>query len=115
MSCLVSNMSQEVQEIFQDLVGDTSVSIGAVEKRVSVAVHTWCQSLSEAILSERPGSTEASPVSVRCPSCRGESRRFRSRVLRFTTLCGVLGLPRWVYKCKCVHIHVPWAVQQRLR
>ena len=65
MSCIVAEISQEVQEIFQALAGDASVSIGDVEKRVSVAV-LWGQRLSEAILSETSGSAE-SPVSVRCP------------------------------------------------
>ena len=50
MSCIVADISQEVQEIFQDLVGDASVCIGDVEKRVSVAVNAWGQRLSEAIL-----------------------------------------------------------------
>ena len=115
MSCIVAEISQEVQEIFQDLTGDASVSIGDVEKRVSVAVNAWGQRLSEAILSETSGSAEASPVSVRCPSCQGESRRFRRRVRSFTTLCGVLRLPRWEYKCHCGHIHVPWEAKQLLK
>ena len=115
MSCIVADISQEVQEIFQDLVGDASVCIGDVEKRVSVAVNAWGQRLSEAILSETSGSAEASPVSVRCPSCQGESRRFRRRARSFRSICGVLRLPRWEYKCQCGHIHVPWEAKQLLK
>ena len=38
MSCIVAEISQEVQEIFQDLTGDASVCIADVEKRVSVSI-----------------------------------------------------------------------------
>ena len=115
MSCIVADISQEVQEIFQDLTGDVSICLGDVEKRVSAAVNAWGQRLSEAILSETAGSAAASPVSVACPSCQGQSRRFRRRVRCFTTLCGVLRLPRWEYKCRCGHLHVPWEAKQRLK
>ena len=115
MSCIVSEIHQEVQEIFQDLTGDASVCISDVEKRVSVAVTAWGQRLSEAILSETAGSAVASAMSIACPSCQGQSRRFRRRARCFTTLCGVLRLPRWEYKCQCGHIHVPWEAKQLLK
>ena len=115
MSCIVSEIHQEVQEIFQDLTGDASVCISDVEKRVSVAVSAWGQRLSEAILSETSGSAVASPASVACPSCQGESRRYRRRGRCFTTVCGVLRLSRWEYKCQCGHIHVPWDAKQGLK
>lgn len=115
MSCIVAEIRQEVQEIFQDLVGDASVSIGDVERRVSTAIRSWGQRLSEAILSETSGSASASAVRVECPSCQGESRRFRRRVRSFISICGVLRLPRWEYKCACGHIHVPWEGKQRLK
>ena len=115
MSCIVAEIHQEVQEIFQDLTGDASVSLSDVEKRVSVAVDAWGQKLSEAIISETSGSAAASPVRVSCPSCQGQSRRFRRRVRCFTSLCGVLRLPRWEYKCQCGHIHVPWDAKQLLK
>ena len=115
MSCIVSEIHQEVQEIFQDLTGDASVCISDVEKRVSVAVSAWGQRLSEAILSETSGSAAASAMSVACPSCQGQSRRYRRRGRCFTTVCGVLRLPRWEYKCQCGHIHVPWDAKQGLK
>ncbi len=112
MSCIVAEISQEVQEIFQDLTGDASVCIGDVEKRVSVAVKAWGQRLSEAILSELVDSVAVSPLRVPCPSCQGQSRRFRRRERSFTSICGVLRLPRWAYKCQCGLIHVPWEAKQ---
>ena len=115
MSNIVAEINQEVQEIFQELTDTENVSIAAVEKRVSAAAGSWGQRLSEAILSETASSTEASPVSVRCPSCQGHSHRYRCRGRNFTTACGVVRLRRWEYKCKCGSIHVPWEVRQGLK
>ena len=80
MTNIVAEVSQEVQEIFQDLTGNASVSIADIEERVSAAVDSWGQRLSEAILSETASSTEASPASVSCPSCQGRSRRYGCRI-----------------------------------
>ena len=115
MSNIVAEISQELQEIFQDLTSDPSVSITTVEKQVSAAVNSWGQRLSEGILSETASATVVSPVSVACPSCQGRSHRHRRRARNFTTACGVLRLPRWEYKCKCGSIHVPWEVSQGLK
>ena len=115
MSCIVADISQEVQEIFQDLTGDASVSITDVERRVSSAVSSWGQRLSEAVLSQTAGAAETCPMTVSCPSCQKQSRRFRRRPRRFTTACGVLQVYRWEYKCRCGHIHVPWEADQLLK
>ena len=115
MTNIVTEVSQEVQEIFQDLTGDASVSIADIEERVSMAVDSWGQRLSEAILSETASSTEASSASVSCPSRQGRSRRYRCRGCNFTTACGVVRVRRWEYKCKCGVIHSPWEVRQELR
>ena len=58
MTNIVAEVSQEVQEIFQDLTGDASVSIADIEDRVSTVVDSWSQRLSESILSETASSTE---------------------------------------------------------
>ena len=115
MKAIVAEIQQEVPEIFQDLTGSDAVCIGDVEDRVSGAVRSWGHRLSEAILSETAGCQVASPDHLECPSCQGESRRLRQRVRSFTTLCGVLRLPRWEYKCKCGAIHVPWEAKQPLK
>ena len=95
MSNIVTEVNQEVQEIFQELTDIENVSIAAVEKQVSAAADSWRQRLSEAILSETASSTEGSPVSVACPSCQGHSHRHRCRGRNFTTVCGVLRVFRW--------------------
>ena len=115
MTNIVAEISKEVEDIFQDLTGDVSVSIADVEKRVSTAMGSWGQRLSEAILSETASSTVASPVSVSCPSCQGHSHRHRCRGRNFTTACGVVRVRRWEYKCKCGVIHTPWEARQGLK
>ena len=115
MTNIVAEIRQEVEDIFRDLTGDASISIADVEDRVSTAVDSWGQRLSEAILSETASSTEAWPASVSCASCEGESRRYRCRGRNFTTACGVVRVLRWEYKCKCGAIDTPWEVGQGLR
>ena len=115
MSNIVAEISEEMQEIFQGFTRAEDVSIDDVEERVSAAARSWAQRLSESILSETASSTEGSPVSVPCPSCQKHSHRYRCRARNFTTACGVLRLPRWEYKCKCGHIHVPWEVRQGMK
>ena len=115
MSNIVADISQEVQEIFQELTDAEGVSIAAVEKRVLAAVSSWGQRLSEAILSETASSTRVSPMCVSCPSCQGQSRRYRCRGRTFTTVCGVVRVFRWEYKCRDGHIHVPWDARQPVK
>ena len=114
MFAIVAEISQEMQEIFQELRDTEDVRVVTVENRLLAAVGSWGQRLSEAILSETASSTEASPVSVPCPSCQGHSHRHRCRGRNFTTACGVVRVSRWEYKCQCGHIHVPWESKQGL-
>lgn len=115
MSKIVAEISQEVQEIFQELTNTENVSIDTVEKRVLAAVGSWGQRLSEAILSEAASALEMSQAHSSCPSCQGENRRYRRRARTFTTACGVVRVSRCEYKCKCGKIDVPWERHQGLR
>jgi len=114
MLAIVSEISEEIQHICKTLTGDPSVSIGDVEEQVSVATASWGQRLSESILSENATAPEMAAKSVACRECEGRSRRYRQRRRSFTTVCGVLGVPRWEYKCRCGHIQVPWEAKQPL-
>ena len=77
MSKIVAKISEEVQALFQELTDAEAVSIGTVEARVSGAVGSWGQRLSEAVLSQTASSPAVSPVSVPCPSCQKHSHRYR--------------------------------------
>ena len=58
----------------------------------------------------RQSETVAFEVSeeVLCPECEGECRRYRRRCRRFLTLCGEIGVERWVYVCEQGHYQTPW-------
>ena len=115
MPSIVAKINEEVQKIFEDLTGDPSVLISDVEEQVSAALASWGQRLSEGILSELANAPDMTRKSVVCRECQGRSRRYRQRSRSFTTLCGVLRLPRWEYKCQCGAIHVPWEAKQHLK
>ena len=112
MSNIVAEIQQEMEDIFQELSDTEDVSVSTVEARVSKAADSWAQRLSESVLSETASCKETSPVSVACPSCQGHSHRYRCRARNFTTVCGVLRISRWEYKCRCGYIHVPWEAKQ---
>ena len=116
MNPIVADISQEMQDIFQTLTADASVLIADVEAQVSAALDAWGQRLLEAIISETADRPEASSRQLSCPSCQKQGlHRFRRRGRNFTTICGVVRLRRWEYKCQCGHIHVPWEGRQHLK
>lgn len=114
MSSIVSEISEEIQHICETLTGDASVSIGDVEEQVSAAAASWAARLSESILCENATAPEMAAKSVACQECSGRSRRYRQRCRSFTTVCGVVRVKRWEYKCGCGHIQVPWDAKQPL-
>ena len=116
MPSIVAKINEEVQKIFEDLTGDSSVSIADVEEQVSAAIASWGQRRpSDGILSEIANAPDMARKSVVCRECQGRSRRYRQRSRSFTTLCGIVRLPRWEYKCRCGHIQVPWDLRQPLK
>jgi hypothetical protein len=112
MSDIVAEIKEEMEVIFHDLSAIEDVSVSTVEARVSAAAASWTQRLSEAVLSEAASSEAVSPVRVPCPSCEGDSHRYRCRARTFTTVCGVVRVSRGSYQCQCGHIHVPWDSKQ---
>ena len=115
MSNIVAEIKAEMEVIFQELSAIEDVSVSTVEARVSAAAASWTQRLSEAVLSEAASSEAVSPVRVPCPSCEGDSHRYRCRARTFTTVCGVVRVSRGSYQCQCGHIHVPWDSKQGLK
>ena len=115
MSDIVAEIKAEMEVIFHDLSAIEDVSVSTVEARVSAAAASWTQRLSEAVLSEAASSEAVSPVRVPCPSCEGDSHRYRCRARTFTTVCGVVRVSRGSYQCQCGHIHVPWDSKQGLK
>ena len=111
---ILSIVNEEVKEIFSALVCDTSVCLETLEAEVLRATRELGQKVLEACVSQR-ASQVASERGV-CPACDGESRRYRKRQRYVETLCGVVRVSRWVYRCDaCDHYHVPWDSETGLK
>ena len=110
---ILSVVTQEVQEIFSEVVDDASVSIETLEASVVRACRELGRKVLEACLSE--SAAESSWVSVACSACSGEARRLRQRGCYIETLCGVVRVSRWVYRCACGVSVVPWQSREGLK
>jgi len=110
---ILSVVSQEVQEIFSEVATDTSVSVETLEASVHQACREVGRKVLEACFSER--AAESASKSVACHACGGEARRVRQRKCYIETLCGVVRVSRWVYRCVCGASAVPWDAQEGLK
>ena len=111
---ILSIINEEVKEIFSPLFSDASVSLETLEAEVLRASRELGQKVLEACVSQR--ARQEVSESVSCPVCAGESFRFRERKRYVETLCGVVRVSRWVYRCDaCRHYHVPWDSDEGLK
>ena len=111
---ILAVISEEVKEIFSSIVDDTSLPLEVLESEVRQASQELGRSVLEACLSQRASQVET--PSEACAVCQGELRRFRKRQRCVETLCGVVGVSRWVYRCEaCGHYHVPWDADEGLK
>ena len=111
---ILAIINQEVKEIFSDIVLDTSPPSEDLEREVLEATRELGRKVLEWCLSE--SANETSSVSITCPVCEEKLRRFRKRQRYVQTLCGVVSVSRWVYRCDaCDAYHVPWDSQVGLK
>ena len=110
---ILSVATEEVQEIFSQIVNDASVSVETLEALVVRACRELGRKVLETCLSER--AAESDSESVACPTCDGEARRLRRRGCYIETLCGVVRVYRWVYRCACGASVVPWQSREGLK
>ena len=111
---ILAVISEEVKEIFSSIVDDTSLPLETLESEVRQASQELGRKVLEARLSQRASQVDS--PSVACPVCQGELRRFRKRQRNVQTLCGVVRVSRWVYRCDvCEHSHVPWDADEGLK
>ncbi|MYG07353.1 ISKra4 family transposase [Candidatus Poribacteria bacterium] len=111
---ILAIIDQEVKEIFSQTDLDTSAPVGDLEREVLEVMRELGRKVLETCLSE--SAEDASSVSLTCSACEGELRRFRKRQRYVQTLCGVVGVSRWVYHCDaCAAYHVPWDSQVGLK
>ena len=110
---ILSVATQEVQEVFSQVANDATVSLETLEASVDQACRELGRKVLEACFSER--AAESDSVSVACQACGGEARRLRQRECYIETLCGVVRVSRWVYRCACGVSVVPWNSQEGLK
>ena len=104
---ILAIIDQEVKKIFSETILDTSGSVADLEREVLEVTRQLGRKVLETCLSE--SANDASSVSVSCSICQGELRRFRKRQRYVQTLCGVVGVSRWVYRCDACNVYdVPW-------
>ena len=111
---ILAIIDEKVKEIFSETVLDTSAPVADLEREVLELTRELGREVLETCLSE--SANDASSVSVSCSACEGKLRRFRKRQRHVQTLCGVVGVSRWVYRCDaCDVYHVPWDSQVGLK
>lgn len=111
---ILAILDEEVKEIFSSIVDDTSLSLEMLESEVSQASQELGRKVLEVCLCQRASQLDA--PSEACAVCQGELRRFRKRQRCVETLCGVVSVSRWVYRCDaCGHYHVPWDADEGLK
>ena len=110
---ILSVVPQEVQEIFSEVVNDASVSLETLEESVGRACRELGRKVLEACLSERAAACDSETVA--CPVCQGAARRLRKRGCYIETLCGVVRVSRWVYRCACGVSAIPWQSREGLK
>ena len=109
---ILSVISEGVKEIFSDVVADGSVSLAKLESEVLRASRELGRRALEACLSQRADAVEVCAGDTECAVCGGHLRRCQKRRRYVETLCGVVRVSRWEYRCAQGHSHIPWDVNE---
>ena len=108
---ILSVISESVKEIFSEVVDEGSVSLETLESEILRASRELGRRALGACLSQRADAIEVSDTS-KCEVCGGELRRWQKRRRYVETLCGVVRVSRWEYRCDEGHSHIPWDVDE---
>lgn len=106
---ILSVISEEVKELFSEVVDAESVSLETLESEVLEASREVGRRVLQACLSQRAAAVEACDGAT-CEVCGGGLRRHQRRQRYVETLCGVVRVRRWEYRCAAGHSHIPWDV-----
>lgn len=110
---ILAVISQEVKTIFSQVVNDVSASATTLEVEVLQASRELGRRVLEACLSQ--GASEVASQAPVCETCSGELCCFQKRQRYVETLCGVVRVRRWVYRCECGAYQVPWDAETGLQ
>ena len=104
---------EEFNDFAREMFSDPCIPLEEAEFRVFEASRSWGQKFLEMFISQMAGKSACEPVE--CPECEQVCRPWCKRARRITTVCGVICVERWVYRCASGHNHVPWETGQKLR
>lgn len=104
---------ETVNDFAEDIFSDPDIPLEEAETCILEASRSWGQKFLEMFVSKKAGEQAGEPV--RCPQCQQACRAWCKRERRVSTLCGVIRVERWVYRCGSCHNHVPWDADQKLR
>ena len=111
---ILAIVTEEVKDIFSGIDCDTSLPLERLEAEVRQASQALGRKVLEACISQRASQVDL--LCVACPVCEEASYRFRKRQRYVQTVCGVVSVSRWVYRCDvCDHYHVPWDTDEGLK
>ena len=109
---ILSVITQEVKEIFSDVVDAESVSLERLESEVLRASRELGRRVLQTCLSQSADAVEVCDEETLCEVCGGQLRRCQKRRRYVETLCGVVRVSRWEYRCDQGHSHIPWDVNE---
>lgn len=102
----------EVNDLFSYVISEEDVCLEDAEVCVRDTFHSLEQMLLEVCVSITAAKKASEPVAY--PECQKSCAALRKQRKYFTTLCGKIGVNRWVYQCEEGHRHAPWDVAQQL-
>ena len=103
---ILSVITEAVNEIFSEVVSDESVSLETLETEVLRGSREVGRRVLEACVGQ--SASRETSEGIACQECEAKLRRFRKRDRYVETVCGVVRVSRWVYRCEGGHFHVPW-------
>ena len=102
----------EVNDLLVYVASEEIVSLEDAEVHVSQTFRSLAQMFLEMCVSQQAGEKVSEPVF--CPECHTPCSALRLQKKDFSTLCGKIGICRWVYQCEQGHRHAPWDAKQQL-
>jgi hypothetical protein len=102
----------EVNDLLVYVASEEIVSLEDAEVHVSKTFRSLAQMFLEMCVSQQAGEKVSEPIS--CPECDTPCSALRLQKKDFSTLCGKIGICRWVYQCEQGHRHAPWDAKQQL-
>lgn len=109
---ILSVITEDVKEIFSNVVGEESVSLETLEAEILRASRELGRRALETCLSQRADAVEDSAEVPLCEVCGGELRLRQKRRRYVETLCGVVRVSRWEYRCDQGHSYIPWDINE---